>query len=172
MGITGTFYKILLFLHVGCVITGFGAVAWNSLYLNRARRRGGAAEAAVLDVNADVTRIAEILIYAVFILGILLVATSKTHGVMVWKFGQGWLSAAMALYIVNLGLYHGLIRRSQKEYRQLAGQLPAASQPAAGGRPAQVSQLEQLEQRINLGWAGFNVIVLVILWLMIAKPGQ
>jgi uncharacterized membrane protein len=102
----------------------------------------------------------------------LLVATSKTHGVMVWKFGQGWLSAAMALYIVNLGLYHGLIRRSQREYRQLAGQLPTGSDVVGGGRPAKVSQLEQLEQRINLGWAGFNVIVLVVLWLMIAKPGQ
>jgi uncharacterized membrane protein len=78
----------------------------------------------------------------------------------------------MALYIVNLGLYHGFIRRSQREYRQLAGKLPTGSEVVGGGRPPQVTQLEQLEQRINLGWAGFNVIVLVILWLMIAKPGQ
>jgi uncharacterized membrane protein len=172
VGITGTFYKILLWLHVACVITGFGAVAWNSFYMAQARRRGGQAEAAVLDANAEVTRIAEILIYAVFILGILLVATSKTHGVMVWKFSQGWLSAAMALYIVDIGLYHGLIRRSQKEYRQLAGQLGGAAAPAGGGRPAQVSQLEQLQQRINVGWAGFNLVVLIILYLMVAKPGQ
>jgi uncharacterized membrane protein len=172
MGVTGTFYKFLLFLHVACVVAGFGGIAWNSLYLARARRRGGQVEAAILDTNADVSRIAEILIYAVFILGILLVATSKAHGVMVWKFSQGWLSAAMALYIVDLGLYHGLIRRSQQEYRQLAGQLTTADTPVGGGRPAQVSQLEQLQQRINLGWAGFNVIVLVILWLMVAKPGQ
>jgi uncharacterized membrane protein len=162
MGVTGSFYKILLVLHIACAIAGFGGLAWNGLYLVLARRRGGQAEGGALDVNAEVSRIAEFLIYAVFILGILVVATSKSA----WKFSQGWLSAAMVMYIVALGIYHGFIKRTQREYRQVIGRLSAAAPPAG----PQVSQLEQLEQRINLGWGAFDVVVLVIVWLMVAKP--
>jgi uncharacterized membrane protein len=170
MGVHGGLYRVILFLHVACAIGGFGALAWNGLYLVWARRKGGAAEASALDLNGDVSRIAEFLIYAVFILGILVAVTSKTHGVMVWKFSQGWLSAAMALYIVDLGVLHGFIRRNQKEYRRLVGQLTGTAAPAGSTRPPQVAQLDQLQQRINLGWGVFNVIVLVILWLMLFGP--
>ena len=41
MGVTGNVYKFLLVLHIACVILGFGATAFNGLYLDRARRKGG-----------------------------------------------------------------------------------------------------------------------------------
>jgi hypothetical protein len=40
------------------------------------------------------------------------------------------------------------------------------------GRTSEISQLEQLEQRIRLGWAGFDVIFLLILYLMVFTPGH
>jgi uncharacterized membrane protein len=167
MGINGTFYKILLFLHVVCVIAGFGVLAWNALFVARARRADGAGVTDTVDLNAGIGRIAEFVVYAVFILGLLVVATSRS----VWKFDQSWLSASMALYIVDLGILHGLIRRSQKEYRQVEAGLATAS-VAGGGRPAEVDVLERLQQRIAIGWGVFDVIVLVVLWLMLFKPGH
>jgi uncharacterized membrane protein len=139
MGLDGTFYKILVFLHVVCVIAGFGSVGWNALHVARARRsdRGGADP---VDFNAGVSRVAEFVIYAVFILGILAVATSDKA----WKFSQSWLSASMALYIVDIGILHGLIRTSQKKYRQVEAQLAGAT-GTGGERPAEVTVLERLQ---------------------------
>lgn len=166
MGVNGTFYKILLFLHVICVIAGFGSVGWNAVHVARARRSDESG-ADPVDFNAGVSRVAEFVIYAVFILGILVVATSDKA----WKFSQSWLSASMALYIVDIGILHGLIRTSQKKYRQVEAQLAGAS-VTGGERPAEVEVLERLQQRIAFGWALFDVIVLVVLWLMLFTPGR
>jgi uncharacterized membrane protein len=166
MGVNGTFYKILLFLHVACVIAGFGAVGWNALHAARARRDAGGSVDPT-EANGEIGRVAEFVIYAVFILGILVAATSRS----VWKFSQGWLSASMALYIVAIGVLHGVVRRSQKEYRKLAASL-ASAPPGGGSRPPEVDRLDQLQQRIALGWVLFDVIVLVVLWLMLFTPGR
>jgi uncharacterized membrane protein len=166
MGVNGNFYKILLFLHVATAIAGFGAVGWNALHAVRGGRGGPADGADPTDVNDDITRVAEFVIYAVFILGILLVATSRSA----WKFSQGWLSASMALYIVAIAVLHGFIRRNQKEYRRVAAEL--ASAPSSGaGRPPEVDRLDHLQQRVAIGWGVFDVIVLVVLWLMLFTPG-
>jgi len=104
-----------------------------------------------------------------FVLGILLVASSKSA----WKFSQGWLSAALALYLIDLGVLHGFVRRLQKRYDQVAAQLAETTGPLSSSddRPSQVGVLEQLEQRLQLGWGIFNILFLIILYLMVFKPG-
>ncbi len=164
MGVNGTLYKILLFLHVACVIGGFGTMAANTLRAARSRRIASDV-ADPTEVDPGISRVAEFVIYAVFILGLLVVATSRSA----WKFSQGWLSASMALYIVALGVLHGIVRRSQKEYRRVAAGLTSAA--AGGGRPPEVDRLDRLQQRIALGWALFDVIVLAVLWLMLFHRG-
>jgi hypothetical protein len=173
MGLNGNFYKFLLLLHIACAVLGFGATAFNGLYRARARNRGGREGAAILEANGDAGRIAEFFIYAVFILGVLVVATSKSA----WKFSDGWLSAAMVIYLIDVGVLHGFVRRNQKRYAELAAELTGLSDPSAppqttGGRPAEVSELEQLEQRIQLGWGIFNALFLIAIYLMVFKPGQ
>ena len=169
MGLNGNVYKFLLVLHIACVILGFGATAFNGLYLDRARRKGGRDGAALLEANGDASRVAEFFVYAVFVLGILLVASSKSA----WKFSQGWLSAALALYLIDLGVLHGFVRRLQKRYDQVAAQLAETTGPLSSSddRPSQVGVLEQLEQRLQLGWGIFNILFLIILYLMVFKPG-
>lgn len=163
MGLTGNFYRFLLLLHIACAILGFGTLAFQGLYRARARQRGGSDEAGLLEINSEISRVGEFLVYAVFILGILVVVTSKSA----WKFSQSWLSAAMALYIVDIGVLHGLVRRSERQYKTLITQANAAP-----GRTEAVVQLEQLEQRIRLGWGLFDAIFLVILYLMVFTPGR
>ena len=170
MGTNGNFYKFLLLLHIVCAVLGFGATAFNGLYLERARRRGGREGAALLEVNGDASRVAEFFVYAVFVLGVLLVASSKSA----WKFSQGWLSAAMVLYLIDVAVLHGFVRRTQKRYDEVAAELAELTGPAVstGDRPSQVSVLEQLEQRLQFGWGMFNVLFLIIIFLMVFKPGQ
>jgi hypothetical protein len=165
MGLTGGFYRLMLLLHIACALLGFGAVAFNGLYRLRARHRGGDEEVAVLDVNGEVTRVAEILIYATFVFGLLVVVTSSSE----WKFSQSWLSAAMLLYLIDIGVLHGLIRRSERQY---AGLLRTVNGSGRGGPPGGVGELERLEQRIRLGWSIFDLIFLVVLFLMVFTPGH
>ena len=169
MGLNGNVYKFLLVLHIACVILGFGATAFNGLYLDRARRKGGREGATLLEANGDASRVAEFFVYAVFVLGILLVASSKSA----WKFSQGWLSAALALYFIDLGVLHGFVRRTQKRYDQVAAELTEVTGPlsSTADPPSQVGVLEQLEQRLQLGWGIFNVLFLILLYLMVFKPG-
>jgi uncharacterized membrane protein len=162
----GNLYRFMLLLHIACAILGFGAVAFNGMYRARARQRGGAMEAVLLEENSSVSRIAEFLIYGVFVFGILVALTSKVAGKFVWEFKQSWLSVAMVLYLVDIGLLHGFIHRGERQYSALLGTVNGA-----GGGSGDVAQLEQLEQRISLGWVAFDVVFLVILYLMVFKPG-
>jgi uncharacterized membrane protein len=161
----GTAYNVLVFFHLICVIGGFGALAYNGLYLNLSRRRGPAA-AAVLDVNRQVSGLGELLVYGVFIFGIAAIGASHSH----YKFSQGWVSAALALYVVVIGILHGMIRPAQRERDAAVAELQQA--PAvAGTRPPGVARVDALDRRISIGWGLFNVIVIVVVYLMAFKPG-
>ncbi len=164
----GKLYEFMLLLHIACVILGVGSVAFNGVYRARARQRGGSIEVALLEENTAVSRIAEFLIYGVFVFGILVALTSKVGKNYQWEFKQAWLSAAMFGYLVDIGLLHGFIRRAERQYATLLGQVNGANRTGGGG---EVAQLEQLQQRISLGWTAFNVVILVILYLMVFKPG-
>jgi hypothetical protein len=100
------------------------------------------------------------------------VATSHST----WKFSQGWVSAAFALFIVDVGVLHGLIKRSQREYFALAERLATSSATDTGDaavatRRAEAAQLTGIEKRISLGWGVFNLIVVVVVVLMVFRPG-
>jgi len=155
-------------LHLLCVIGGFGAVAYNGLYLSLAQRRPGAGEpTAVLEVNTLVSSLAELLIYAALLFGIGAVAAS--HSVV--KFSQTWVSTAFVIYLVDIGILHGWIRRHQRRYAAVARQVEA-SDPPPGTRPAEVTVLEGLEKRVAFGWGVFNLLVVAAVYCMVFKPGR
>src|SRR5579862_6141750 len=110
-------------LHILCVIGGFGAVAYNGLYVNLAHRRSGTAgTSAVLEVNTLVSGLAELLIYAALLFGV--GAVTASHSTL--KFSQAWLTAALAVYLVDIGILHGWIRRYQRRYAALARRMEDA----------------------------------------------
>jgi uncharacterized membrane protein len=163
-----TGYQILVMLHLLCVIGGFGAVAYNGLYVNLAHRRSGTpGTSAVLEVNTLVSGLAELLIYAALVFGV--GAVTASHSTL--KFSQAWLSAAFAVYLVDLGILHGWIRRYQRRFAALALRVEDAP-PAPGSRPPELLQLAELERRVSLGWGVFNVLVVGAVYLMVFKPGS
>ena len=159
-------FKVLVLLHVLCVIGGFGALAYNALYLSLAQRRPGGGTSAILEVNKLVSGLAELLIYAALLFGI--GAVTASHSTI--KFSDAWVSAALAVYLVDVGILHGWIKRNQAAYAVVVGRLetPGAAQDAV---EADVASLKQLEKRVAFGWAVFNLLVVGVVYLMIFQPG-
>ena len=96
-------------------------------------------------------------------------AVTASHSVV--KFSDAWVSAAFAVYLVDIGILHGWIKRHQRRYVALARQVEALP-PAPGTRPQEVTELEGLEKRVALGWGVFNVLVVAAVYLMVFKPGS
>jgi uncharacterized membrane protein len=162
-----TGYQILVMLHLLCVVGGFGAVAYNGLYISLAQRRPGAVgSSAIVEVNTLISGLAELLIYGALVFGVGAVTASNSQV----KFSQAWVSAAFGIYLVDIGILHGWIRRSQRRYAAVLHEVEFAN-PAAGTRPSQVAELEALEKRVALGWGAFNLLVVLAVYLMVFKPG-
>ena len=106
MGVGSSIYKFVLVLHILSAIVGFGGVILNGFYAQQAKARRGPAGLAVAQANFAVTKIAQRFIYAVFVTGLLVVAMSDGF----WDMGETWLSMAMFLYVVGLGISHGAMQ--------------------------------------------------------------
>lgn len=168
-GESGAFNFVLL-LHILSAIIGFGAVFLNGLYAAQAKANRGPGGLAISEANYKVTSVAEKLIYAVPILGIILVAISKDN---VIKFSQGWVSAALVLYIVGLGISHMVMipghRRINTLLRDMSGPPPAG---AAAGLPPQAVEIEEIGKRMAVFGLALDVLLIVIVYLMVFKPGM
>ena len=170
MGTTSGIYKLLLVLHILCAIIGFGATYLNALYGQQVRKRQGREGLAVYDANFFVSGVGQYFIYAVFVFGFLLVLSSDDA----WKFSQTWVWLAMALYIVALAVSHGLLLPAVKRMGVLMREMVDAGPPPAGappGPPPQAAEMGKLGQRVGATGAFLDIMVIVILAIMIWKPG-
>lgn len=170
MGTDSGIYKTLLVLHILSAIVGLGAVMLNGLYGNEAKKRRGSEGLAITDATVSVGRVAEMFIYAIFVFGVLLVVTSDDT----WSFGDLWVSLSMGLFVVAVGLSHGLLQPTVRRMRGLMAELvdagPPPPQGATAGPPPQALELEQRGKTVAAAGAALNLIVVAILALMIWKP--
>jgi uncharacterized membrane protein len=170
MGITGTAYKIVLLLHILCAIVGFGTVLLNGLYGREAKRRPGPGGLAIAEANLFVSGVAEYFIYAVFVLGLALVGMSDKA----WKFSQTWIWLATVLYIVGIGVSHGVLFPNARRMKDLAKELVDAGPPPEGappGPPPQLAEMQRREKTLGAASGFLNIVLVAILVLMIWKPG-
>lgn len=163
----GTGFDVLVMLHILCVIGGFGALAYNGLYLSLAQRRPAGGTSAVLEVNKMVSGLAEILVYAALIFGIAAVGASHKHV----GFGDAWVSAALAVYLVDIAILHGWIRPNQRRHAAVVAKLETPGPPGPA-RDADVVALNSLEKRVGFGWGAFNVLFIGAVYLMVFQPGH
>ena len=161
-----TGFNILVLLHVLCVIGGFGALAYNGLYMSLAQRRRAGGTSAVLEVNKLVSGMAAMLIYAALLFGIgAITASHKTI-----KFSEAWVSAALAVYLVDVAILHGWIRPRQRRYSALVDKLEKGVEP--DGRETDYAALKGLEKHVGFGWGAFNLLVVGAVYLMVFQPGH
>ena len=165
-------YKFLLVCHLTAAIVGFGAVFLNGLYGAESKKRQGIGGLAITEANHKVSTIGEYFIYTVPIFGILMVLASPHD---VWKFSQTWIWLALTLYVIALGISHGVMIPTVKKMEGLMRELNAMGPPPAGaapsGPPPQVMQMEALGKKLATFGPLLNVMLIVIISLMVWKPG-
>jgi hypothetical protein len=161
-----TAYKFLFLLHIVSVVYGIGTVVLNGLYAQQAQSRPGPSGRAIIEANFFVTNVAEYVIYTVPVWGILLVLASHDN----FKFSQTWVWLALLLYIAAIGISHAVMFPGVKRIIALQKETEQ-QQPSAGGAPPQVAEMQAVGRRVATGGMVLNLLVVVILVLMIWKPG-
>lgn len=167
MGVGSFAYKLFFLLHILSAIIGFGGVLLNGVYAARAQKRPPAEGLAVMEVNTFVSlRVAEMFIYLTALIGLGLVGLSDG----IWAFRQTWVWLAIVVYVVSLGISHGLLQPKVKRLLALQRELVEAG-PPAGGPPPQAAELAKLGPQIGAVSGVLDLALVVILVLMIWKPG-
>jgi len=159
-------FQSFLLLHIICAIGGFGALVHRSFALDLARRRGDAATAGVLAVYGQLSQVGEVLVYGVLLFGLAAVAAAPS-GI---SFAKPWVGAALGVYIVMVGVLHGLVRPAERRYRKTMlelAQMPAMAPPK---RPPQLAELDRQYRRIGAGMGIFNLALIGALYLMVFRP--
>jgi uncharacterized membrane protein len=159
-------YRLVLTLHILSVVIGLGSVFLNGLYGAQAKSRRGAEGLAIAEANLKVTKVAQIFIYLIPLFGIALVFMSDD----VVDFGDTWVWLSLVLYLVALGLSHGLLLPAVQRMHVLMREMIAAG-PPAGGPPPQAAEMEALGKRVGAVGAALDVLIVVIIGLMVFKPG-
>jgi hypothetical protein len=159
-------YKLTFLLHILVAIVGLGAVMLNGLYAAQAQKWQGPPSRAIAEANFAVSKVAEYFIYAIPVFGILLVFESDK----LWKFSQTWLWLALVVYFIAIGISHGVMTPGTKRMLVLMKEMED-SPPPAGGAPPQVAEMQGVGKRLATGGTILDLSVVVLLYLMIFKPG-
>lgn len=159
MGVDTNLYKLVFVLHILAVIIGFGGMFIAGFYGNEARNRPGREGLAVGEATLKVTSLAPTMaVYSVPILGILLILLSDDT----WKFSEAWVSLSLLLYIVLLVV-------------AITQQVPAIRKMLAlrsGAEGAQSLEMQALGRKAATTGAIVNVCWVIVLFLMVFKPGH
>jgi uncharacterized membrane protein len=169
VGIGSAAYKVVFMLHIISIIVGFGGVMLNGIYGAEAKKRKGAEGAAIGQANLAVSKIAERVIMSIPVWGIILVLLSDGT----WKFSQAWVGAALVLFVAVFAFAFLVQLKNQERMTELATELAAGGPPPAGasGPPPQVAEMEGLEKKLGMGGAFLSLMVVVMIYLMVFKPG-
>lgn len=159
-------YNTVLVLHILCAIVGFGAVFLNALYGRQAAAIKGSEGLAITRANFAVSKVGDYFIYAVFVLGFVLVLIGDN----VWDFGQTWIWLSMLLFFVGIALSHAVMQPTVRRMIALQEEM-ASGPPPAGGPPPQLAEMEQLGKRLATVSPILNILLVVLLILMVFKPG-
>lgn len=159
MGVDSGFYELVLVLHILAVVIGFGGMFIAGFYGNEARNRPGPEGLAVAETTLKVTgQIPTIAVCAAPILGLILVFISDDT----WKFSEAWVSLSFLLYFVLMGL-------------ATAVQVPTIRKIVAlraGANGGMTPEMEALGKKAATVGAIVNVLWVVVLFLMVFKPGH
>lgn len=159
-------YKTVFVLHLLAVIIGIGGVMLNAVYGLAARAERGPGGVAILKANHKASDVAMKFIYAIPVFGFALIGMSEKE----FKFSQTWVWLSLILYVLAVGNAHmNIIPRVKKLIA--IGESVAAKGPQEGGPPPEVSQMQALGQKVGMFGALNGLLVVIIVSLMVFKPG-
>ena len=147
-------YTLLKIVHIVTVVVGIGTVTLNGIYGAKAKAAGPNGGVAIAQANHDVSTVAEYFIYAIPVTGILMMLVEDY-----WEWSQTWVWLSIVLYVAALGISHAVQMPSAKRMNDLM----AAGPPNA--------ETEALEKKLAGGGMALNLLAVVIIVLMVWKPG-
>jgi hypothetical protein len=170
--VNSTGFKLVLVLHLLSVVIGFGGITIIGFVGAASAGYKGPPGQAVFDTSQRLGKVAEYFIYAVPVFGIALLFISTTNGSHVYWWDQTWVSISLVLYIATLGFVHALHLPNLRRMGELMAEINAGPPPAgAAGPPPQAAELEARGKRAGLYGGISNLAWVVVLVLMVWKPG-
>ncbi|MFN0092234.1 MAG: hypothetical protein ACKVWR_18500 [Acidimicrobiales bacterium] len=164
-GVTSAAYRLVLLAHLVCVVVGFGGLIVDGLLHSGLRRRPAAESFAVSQAGyVAAYKIADKFLYGVLIFGAAAIPLSDGQ----WEFSQTWVSVAFALFVVILGLLHGVLLPARRRVHVMLGELAGAG---GADEVSKSRELARLSGRINAAWLAIDVALVAAVADMIWKPG-
>lgn len=146
MGITSTTYRLLFLLHIAAIVVAFAPAITHTVLTRQLGQDNGVLRRFAGFAATNEQRIHGTALILVGVFGIGLIFTSDSA----WEFDQLWVNLAMVVWIAMNGVLHAMI-------------VPGERALGSGDQSAQ--------QRLDLGGLIMTVLFLVMLYLMIWKPG-
>jgi uncharacterized membrane protein len=153
-----TFYDFVLTIHILAVVVAFGVVFAYAIIDTHVKRTGGDL-AALHRLHVVLARKLITPAMAVVLLAGLYLALDR------WSLGDPWISATFAILIVLFGLTGAVLTPADARLAELAER-----DAKAGGAPS--AEYEQAAQRANAFGGLALLLVIVAIFLMVAKPGM
>jgi uncharacterized membrane protein len=158
-----TFYNLVLFVHISAAIIAFGVVFTYPVTVPLAQRAFPRHLPAVHRMQRAVgQRIITPAAILILLAGIYLAAKGP------YDFGEGFVSAGIALVIIILGLAHAFFIPTEGRAAELAERDLARS---GEGEPQLSDEYEQLGRRLAVVGGLTNLLILAAVFLMVVKPG-
>lgn len=159
MGVDGDLYNVVLVLHILAAIIGFGGMFIAGVYGAEAGKLPGREGLVVAETTLKVTSLVPTMaVYSVPILGILLILMSDDT----WKFSEAWVSLSLLLYIALVAL-------------AVTVQVPNIRRMIAlrsGAEGVQATEMEARARTAAMVGGVVNVLWVIVLALMVFKPGH
>lgn len=160
MGVDSRLYEFVFALHLLAVVIGFGGTFIATFYGMEAQRRAGRDGTLIADTTMRVTeKVPTMAVYSVPILGILLILLSDDT----WKFSEAWVGLSMLLYVAILVIALAV------HIPNLRQMIAARSRIDEGGPN---SGLAAMERKAATFGGILNVLWIIVLFLMVFKPGH
>lgn len=152
----GGMYKVMLFLHLVTVVVAFGGMVLRPLMVARSRDADPGTRRSLAGWMAQSGRVVHLpalVLAGLFGLGMVFSSKPGSSDENVFGFDQAWVSLSVLVWIALCGVVSGML-------------MPAERKLAAGdGDP------NALEKKIAIGDQVTAVLFLIMLYLMIWKPG-
>lgn len=150
----------IVVLHVASAAVGFGAIFLTGVYAGLARRR---ADEAVRRYFRPGTNWAARAVYAVPVLGVVLVATSNGSV----RYSQAWVWVSLLLWVLAATLAQAVVWPAEHRIQRLLAEPP----PGAGSGDRQ-PELGHECRRVQWAAVGIDVVFVAVMVLMVARPGN
>ena len=169
MGYGGFTYQVVYFIHLACIVVGFGSSFVYPFLAAKARglppREAYAINHTALEISPYLTSYP---IYGAGAAGVILIILSD----QVFDFSQTWISVALLVYVLAVLVALFLHSPNLKAMDALQAKLVDAPAGAPGTEaPPEVAELEERGQRAAMYGGILHLFWLILMIDMIWKPG-